>query len=325
MKDQIRIGIIGVGRWGINYLRTFNELENCSVRWICATKEATLKDALAKVKIKSKIEATADYIKILEDKDVDAVAIASNGSTHYKFAKEALQSSKHVLVEKPLAFHSKDVKELIKISRKKNKKLMVGHLHLFNPAIQKIKEDMKSGLFGNISYIYSFGSGNGPVRQDMSALWDFFPHDVSILLYLLEKMPLTVSANGAAYIRKGIEDIVTMNLKFPKNIFAIATGSWMYPLKKRDLVIVSDKLYAVFDDYAAADKLKYFVIKDNKYVIPKLNNLRPLTEQLKHFVNCIVNDKTPLTDGYEGLKVVSILEAAQKSLNSNGAVVGIKV
>jgi len=323
MNKPLNIGIIGIGRFGINYLRTFNELQNAQVKWICATKEATLNKASTEVKSDSNTKKTLNYKDILNDKDVDAVAIVTPGSTHYSLAKEALQSDKHVIVEKPLAFHSEDAKELIKISGEKNKILMVSHLHRFNPGIQKIKEDIEAGLFGKIRCIHSLGAGNGPVRSDMSALWDFFPHDISILTYLLGEYPLSVSTNGTSYIKQGLADVVTMDIKFSKNIFATAFGSWLYPLKRRDLVVIGEKLYATFDDYSKTEKLKYYA-KDNKYAAQKINDTKPLTNQLQHFLDCMANNKTPLTGGNEE-KAVSVLEAAQKSLENDGVAVEIEM
>ena len=318
--NGLNLGIIGVRRWGTNYLRTFNALETNQVKWICATKKNTLEEVLAKVKLNYSIKTTTNYRDILEDSEIDAVAITSSGSTHYKLAKETLLANKHVIVEKPLAFHSKDVKELIRISKKMEKIIMVGHLHIFNPGIKKLKLDIDKGLFGKINFIHLSHLGNGPIRNDMGAIWDFFPHTISILLHLLEKYPLSVSVNGASYIKNGIEDVVTMDIMFPKKIFATAIASWLYPLKKMEITVVGEKLYATFDDYAKEEKLKYY-LKDNGYTSPTISDAKPLTNQLEHFLNCIKNDKTPLTDGYEGLKVVKVLEAAQKSLEKNGLMV----
>ena len=334
MNKPLKIGIIGLGRFGRCYFKTFNQLDSASVVWVCSAEENDIKEALETVNNKSDIKTTVNYKDILNDKEVDAVAIITPGSTHYSLTKEALKSDKHVIVEKPLAFNSKNAEELIVISDKKRKVLMAGHLHLFNPGIIKLKADIKSGLFGKINYIHSFGAGNGPIRLDMSALWDYFPHDVSILLYLLDECPLSLSVNGASYINKGMEDLVTMDIKFPRNIFATAIGTWLYPLKKRELVVVGEKLYAVFDDYAAKDKLRYYdmgngdaqgkaAMGDNDYRAVDIEDTKPLTVQLKHFLDCIQNNKDPLTSGKEALEVVKVLEYAEKSLKNNGLVVEV--
>ena len=319
MSKPLTIGIIGVGRWGLNYFKTLNELSNANVKWICATKESTLKEALSKVKSQNNVKSTTNYNKILKDKEVDAVAIASSGSTHYEISKATLKNNKHVIVEKPVAFSSTDAKELIKLSKERKKIFMAGHLHLYNPAIRKIKQDIDSGLFGKINYFSLVHFGNGPVRKDIGVIWDFFPHSVSIFLYLLGKSPLKVSVNGASYLQKGIEDIAVMDMHFADKIFATSAASWLYPLKKMKLTIIGEKLYGVFDDYAAEEKLRYYDRNDKGYYAPEFKDAKPLTEQLKHFLDCIENNKIPLTDGEEALKVTKVLEAAQKSMNNDGA------
>lgn len=322
---MINVGIIGVGRWGLNYLKTFNEFKNSKAKWISSRREDALKSALLKAGTKINIKATTDYNDILRDKEVSAVIIATPGSTHYKISKEALLSNKHILTEKPVAFSSKEVEELIALSNKRKKIFMAGHLHLYNPPIQKLREDIKAGSFGEINYIHSIGTGNGPVRNDMNVLWDVLPHDISVLLYLLDELPLSVSVNGASYIKEGIEDIVTMDLVFPKNVFATAMASWLHPLKQRNLVIASERLFATFCDYAENERLKYYPrgINKKRHTAPKIEIAKPLTLQLKHFLDCIENNKSPLTDGNEALKVTKVLESAQKSLDCNGKTIKI--
>ena len=326
----MNFGIIGVGRFGTNYLKTLNELQ-VHVKWICSTKLETMNEALSKVNLKSEVKKTINYREILKDKGLDAVIIATPGSTHYKIAKDALVAGKHVLVEKPFCLSSKEAEDLLKLSKKKNKILIAGHLHLFNPGIQKIREDIKSGLFGRVNFISIFHSGNGPVRADISALWDFFPHSVSVLLYLLEENPVELGVIGASFIKKGNEDLVTMSINFPSNIFAVSTGTWLYPLKKFEIVVVGENLYAVFDDYAKIGKLRYFdsrpkmingkIIIDGKgYRSVQIEDSRPLTEQMKFFINCIKNNKIPKENIKNAVKITKILELAQKSLKTNSRV-----
>jgi len=326
MNKKINIGIIGVGRFGINYLRTFDELD-ANVLWACSKSHETIDKVKDEMELSGTIRSTTNYKDILEDKNVDAVAIVTPGSTHFSMAKEALLSDKHVIVEKPLAFSYKDAQELINILREKKKVLMVSYIHLFNPGIQRIKKDIRSGLFGKINYVQYSHFGNGPVRKDMNALWDFFPHIASILLYFFEEMPLNVNASGAYYLQKGIEDIAIMELNFPKDIFAAAIGSWLYPFKKMELVVAGEKLFAVFDDYAKDEKLKYYdnvprvideeiIVEDKGYRAIDIEDKKPLTEQLKHFLDCVQNNKEP--NGMDkALDVVRILECAQKSIQKN--------
>lgn len=309
----VQLGIIGAGRWGTNYLRTLDGLKGVTVRWFCATRESSLKKCVEKAKPTAVPKFSTDYHDVLADSAVNAVAVVTPGSTLYALAKEALLAGKHVLVEKPVAFHVSEVKELVKLSKEKNLILMAGYIHRFNPAILKLKQDIATGKFGKIQYIQSFGSGNGPVRTDMSALWDYCPHDVSILLYLLDEMPRSVSASGTAYLKPGIEDVVTMQLTFPSGIFATVFGSWLHPLKQRGLVVVGEKLSATFDDYAE-QKLRYS--GPDGVTTPKLDSAMPLTEELKHFIGCIRGHKQPITSGEAALDVVRVLESAQQSIRT---------
>lgn len=331
----MNIGIIGAGRYGYNYIKEFNSMDNANISWICSRSEDTLNKAKNELPGLDAAKATTNYEDILEDKDVGAVAIVTPGSTHYKLVKEALLAEKHVIVEKPLAFSYKDAKELVDLSGKQKKALMAGHLHLYNPGIRKLKEDIGSGLLGKINYFQFIHTGNGPIRRDMNALWDFFPHTVSILLYILGQMPFGVNASGRAYLQKDVEDIATMNLAFSDNVFATALCSWLYPLKKMQLVAVGEKKCAIFDDYSQNSKLKYYdsrqnivngkAIGDGKdYTAAKISGARPLKEQLKHFLDCIENDEMPLTGGDEALQVVKVLEHAQKSMEKDGAMVEIR-
>jgi len=326
---MINVGVIGVGRWGMNYLRALRSAKNASVRWICSSTKETLKKAIAETKLKAR--STTSYKEILNDREVDAVIIATSASTHYGIAKDSLLSGKHALVEKPVCLNSKDAADLLKISNKKNKILMAGHLHLFNPGIQRIKSDMKAGLFGRINYISITHTGNGPVRNDMSALWDFFPHSVSILLHFLEENPIEISASGASFLNKGIEDIATMNLKFQGNIFAESMCSWLSPLKRMEVIVAGEKLYAVFDDYAIENKLLYCrnrpkmkngkaVTEDNGCEAVKITEAKPLAEQVKHFLYCIENKKIPINDGNAALKVTKIIECAEESMKKGSAI-----
>ncbi len=315
----MKTAVIGAGRWGTNYLRTLAEI-GAEVKWICARSEETLKKAASAAGANAK--ATTRYEDALKDREIDAVAIATPGSTHYRIAKDALKAGKHVIVEKPLALNSKEAQELADLARKEGRILMVGHLHRFNPAIRQIKKDIEAGTFGKISHINSVGAGNGPVRSDMSALWDFGPHDVTIAAYLLGKYPKEVSANGASFLKKGIEDVVTMDMRFG-DAFATAFGSWRYPIKRRELVVVGEKAFAAYDDYEK--KLIYIDARSGKSRETRFPDEKPLTEQLRHFAACVEGKKKPASDGTEGVKVVKVLEAAEKSMKAGGKPVKVRV
>jgi predicted dehydrogenase len=328
------IGIIGVGRWGANYLRTLLNQKNAKVKWICSGTQSTINKAIKKVNPNYSIKTTTNYKDILKDKEVDAVIIATPGSTHYKITKESLLSNKHVLVEKPFCMNSKHAEELAKISKKQKKILMVGHLHLFNPGIQKLSEDIKRGKFGKLNYIDLTHTGNGPIRSDMSALWDFLPHTVSILLYLTNDYPKEVSVIGKSFIKKGIEDIIVMNLKFSGNLFVTSLGSWLNPLKKMEVIVAGEQLYATFDDCAKVNKLKYHdnrpkvvngkaIIDDKGIFLVKFKDKKPLNEQVKYFLSGIEKGSIKINNPIHSIKITKVLEAAQISLKRGGALVKI--
>src|SRR3989338_11059870 len=282
---RICIGIIGIGRFGINYLRAFNKLDGAQVSWICSRNKNNLDKIRNEMHLSAK--ATVDYKDILMDKDVDAVAIVTPAATHYKIAKEALLAGKHVIVEKPVTTSSKECGELIRISKRKNKVFMAAHIHRYNPGIQKLKEDIDSGKFGKINFIHYTHLGNGPVRTDINVLWDFFPHTLSICNYLFGEIPVSVSANGACFLQEKIEDIVAVNLRYKNGAYVTATGSWLYPFKRMDLVVSGEKLFAAFDEHAKKEKLKYYdnvpkmkdgkpTIKDKSYISPNIDETKPL-------------------------------------------------
>ena len=329
MGSVTRLGIIGIGRCGTYYLRTFNELKNADVRWIAATRESTMDDALRIIQPDNVPRKTTDYQKILQDPEVDAVAIATPGSTHFKLVKDALLAGKHVLVEKPLAFSSHEATQLANLANQQKKTLMVGHLHLHNPPIQRLREDIQKGMFGKIQYIRSLGAGSGPIRTDMSAVWDFFPHDVSIALYLLDKFPASVCAHGSSYTQEGVEDIATLSMFFDDSTFVTSTCTWLDPLKKREVIVVGEKLSAVFDDYSSPDKLKYIkhfpstdarkgLQQETDVHIPFVQKALPLTEELKHFLECVETGAVPLTNGENAVQVTRVLEAAHESIKRGG-------
>lgn len=328
----MKTAIIGCGYWGPNYVRIFNEIDDSNLLYIADVDHKKL----AKVVKNSDIKITKNYEKILEDDEVEAVVISTPSSTHYKIAKDCILKDKHVLVEKPLTLSSKESKELIELAESRKKLLMVGHTFIFNPAVQKLKEYIKNGTLGEIHYLSFVRTGLGPVRKDVNAMWDLAPHDISILNYLLESTPSKVSARGEWYIQQGIEDVVFLNLKFENKILANIHASWLNPQKVRQVTVVGSKKMAVFDDVSQTEKLVLFdkgVQKEYTYasygefqlklrsgdiLIPDIKMTEPLKNECIHFIECIKNNKKPITDGRSGLEVVRILEMAQESLKNAG-------
>lgn len=334
----MKIGLIGLGYWGPNYLRVFSEIKSAEVAVCCD------KDSSKLMNVKKSyphIRCKTDYLDVIKDEKIDAICISTPASSHYEIAKKALTSSKHVLVEKPFVLSSKQGVELIELAKDKERVLMVGHVYLFHPAVEKVKEILASGDLGNVYYTHSTRTGLGPIREDVNAAWDLAPHDLSILLYLFDRLPEEVSMWGAAFLRNNIEDVAVINMKFPHNLTSYIHVSWLDPYKTRKLTIVGDKKMLVFDDTSPLEKIKIFdrgvdrIKTDSSYgeflttlrfgdiYCPWIDTTEPLKNQCNHFIECIQNGKEPKTSGENSLIVIKILEAAEKSLRSGGKAVRI--
>ncbi|HNV23433.1 MAG TPA: Gfo/Idh/MocA family oxidoreductase, partial [Candidatus Omnitrophota bacterium] len=250
---MINIGIIGCGYWGPNLLRNFTGLLDCSVKIVIDIDYARRNY----VKEKYPQIATSSQDKDLFSDEIDAVVIATPAQTHYSLAREALENKKHVLVEKPLAMSVKEARELIHLAKKNKLILMVGHTFEYNKAVQELKRQIKKDIIGTPYYLYSQRLNFGIVRRDINALWNLAPHDISIFIYLLEAMPISVSSCGYDFIQKGIEDVVFMSLEFPGHIAAHIHVSWLDPSKVRKMTIVGSKKMMIYDDMAN-EKIKIF-------------------------------------------------------------------
>jgi len=343
---MIKLGIIGCGYWGPNLVRNFNSINGVEIAY-CADLD---ENRLSHVKsLYQKIEITRDYNSILEDEEVEAVVIATPVETHYKIASDALKANKHVLIEKPITNNSKDAIELIRLAEKNKEILMVDHTFEYSAPVRKIKEILKSNELGKILTIDMIRVNLGLFQEKINVIWDLAPHDVSMLLYYLEETPLTASAIGQSYIRDGIEDDARITLEFKDKIVANMHVSWLDPCKTRRTTIVGNKKMLVFDDVAQDEKIKIYdkgvtIQKNNipkqpyydtyeQWVLtyrtgdvyaPKIENKEPLSVMAAHFIDCIKNSKKPLTDGYSGLRVVKVIEAAQKSLKNDGIKVDVE-
>lgn len=337
---MVNIGIIGCGYWGPNLLRNFNSLSNCRVKMVAELDDSRLLYLNQKF---PSVKTTQNY-KDLFSNEIDAVVLATPPTTHYAMAKEVLSHKKHVLVEKPLAMNTADGQELIDLAEKNKCTLMVGHTFEFNAAVRTMKKYVQSGEVGKPYYIYSQRLNLGIIRRDVNALWNLAPHDISILLYLFEKMPVSVSARGYAFIQDKIEDLVFITLQFPDGLVGHVHVSWLDPNKVRRMTLVGSKKMVVYDDTSDA-KIKIYekgITKENineslgryddfgefqlmkfagNVVFPKIDFIEPLSIECANFVDAITNKVKPLTDGENGLRVVRILEAAQKSLERNGQIV----
>ena len=326
---MINVAVVGSGYWGKNLVRNFDELG--ALHTICDNNPATLKTFHEKYPDK---QFQTSFETILENPAIDAVVIATPAETHFELAKMALLTGKHTFVEKPLALVGGEAEELHRIARDRNLKLMVGHILLYHPAIIKLKEIVDSGELGKINYIYSNRLNLGKFRIEENILWSFAPHDISVILHLLEEMPIQVMAQGGNYLNKDIADVTMSVLSFKSGVKGHIFVSWLHPDKEQKLVVVGDKKMAVFDDTVPKAKLQIHdkgVEWVNRRPVPRKNDAQivliepnePLKAECAHFLECIESDRTPKSDGKNGIRVLKILNACQESLERQGAVISL--
>jgi len=329
-KKDLNIAVVGLGYWGPNLLRVFYNLKGVKVAKIFDKSRKNLN----KYSKQYNIPGVSDYKKILKDGSIDAVVIATPMETHYELAKNALMAGKSVFVEKPMTLSYKEAVELNLLAKKHKKILMVGHLLEYHPALIKAKEYIDQGKAGKVFYIYSTRVNLGKIRRTENALWSLAPHDISAVLFLLKKhRPIEVSAYGADYLQKGIEDVVFVNIKFSNNVMVSIHVSWLDPHKIRKITIIGSEQMIVFDDMEPKNKIKIFKgknrVKFSNYAdflrlqygtvtVPSIKMEEPLIKECSHFIHCLKTGKTPISDGKDGMQVTGILEAAQKSLKSGG-------
>jgi len=323
------ISVIGTGYWGKNLVRNFNELG--VLHTICDSNPSTLSSFQKQYPI---VEVQCSFQKVLQNPDIDAVVIATPAETHFKMAKMALLANKHVFVEKPLALFVNEAEELHQLALTQGLKLMIGHILLYHPAIIKLKEIVNSGELGKINYIYSNRLNLGKIRSEENILWSFAPHDISAMLFLLDEMPFQVIAQGGNYLNQDITDVTMTMLSFKSGVKGHIFVSWLHPDKEQKLIIVGDKKMALFDDTLTEGKLQIHdkgvdwinrqpVPRKNGITLVPLDNSEPLKAECEHFLSCIATDTTPKTDGDNGVKVLTVLNACQDSLKLHGTAVDL--
>lgn len=321
----LKVGVIGCGYWGPNIVRNFEALKDCKVEMVADLSPENLEKIK---KFHSRVKTTQNYRDILKDPEITAVAIITQAASHYGFVKESLEAGKHVFVEKPMTINAWQGKDLVLLAEKKKRILMVGHVFEYNPAVNKIKEILKRGDLGKILFIYSKRVSLGPVRSDVSCLWDFAFHDISIITYLLGKNPTGVWAWGKAFLKKGPEDLGFINLEFSNNVSCHIEVSWLYPVKERGMTIIGEKKMLVYNDLDKAKPISIYDYNIKTWKIlnisyPKVEVEESLYLECRHFIDCLKRNKIPLTDGKRGVKVVEILEAVQKSLDLGGEKINV--
>ncbi len=274
------------------------------------------------------VEFTDSYNNLLKDFSIKAMVIATPAVYHYRMTREALLSKKHVFVEKPLALNVEQGEELVALAEKEGLVLMVGHILRYHPAVKKLKELVSTGEIGKIQYIYSNRLNIGKIRSEENILWSFAPHDISVILFILNEFPEAIYATGGSYLQKQILDVTLTTMDFKSGVKAHVFVSWLHPFKEQKLVVVGDEKMAVFDDVSTEKLFLYphrikwveripVACKAEAEVVP-ISMEEPLRAECKHFLECIENNQIPETDGNEGLRVLQILQASQESLSSDG-------
>lgn len=336
MKKSIKLGLIGCGYWGPNLIRNFRSLPNCNLKMICDLDIQRLKHLTS---LYPEIEGATDYKRALNGAGVDAVVVSTPVRLHYKMAKESLQAGKHTFIEKPMAMCVEECEELISLAEKNGLVLMVGHTFLYSAHVRRIKEIINKGDIGEIQYVTSRRLNLGLYQTDINVAWDLAPHDLSIILYIMEELPISVNCQGTANITPGIEDVVNISLTFPKSRFATIQNSWLDPRKVREMTIVGTKRMIVYDDVEPLEKIKiydarvetpphYDTFAEFQYAyhygdmyVPHVRHEEPLKVECQHFLDCIADGATPLTNGRNGLELVRILEASSASMRQGGVAV----
>ena len=337
-KSMINVAIVGFGYWGPNLVRNFSSISGVRVGKVVDLRPERLEVVKSNYPT---TEVSTDIDSLWSDASIDAVVIATPVFTHFPIAKKALLAGKHVLLEKPMTDTVDHAKELIDLSLKVGKVLMVDHTFLYTPAVQKMKALIESGDIGKVKYFDSTRINLGLIQQDVNVLWDLAPHDISILDYLVGDVPHSVNATGVSHIHNGIENIAYLTVNYESNILAHFNCSWSSPVKIRMMLVGGDKKMIVFNDMEPTEKIRLYdtnhsvssdeekrrVLVDYRVgdvFIPKLGNAEALGGMAKDFVSAIVNGTTPIASWKSGLNTIKILEASQKSIKSGGAEVKIQ-
>lgn len=324
MSKTPRIALLGCGHWGKNLARNFYELGVLAM--VCDPAEAgqtAAKEAAPGVMV------SADFDNALQSAALDAVAIATPAETHFELAATALKAGKDVFVEKPLALHASEGEELSRLATEHGHILMVGHLLEFHPAVLRLRELIQAGELGNLNYIYSNRLNFGRVRTGENVLLSFAPHDVAVILRLLDEMPTEVTCVGGSYLTSGLVDVTVSTLLFQSSRRAHIFVSWLNPFKEQKLVVMGEQRIAVFNDVEPEHKLMLFnqrvdlegqqpVLQCDGQEHVDVSEEEPLRRECKHFVECIQTRQAPLTDAKSGVRVLRVLEACQESMEQNG-------
>ena len=323
--EPVRVGIVGLGYWGPNLARNIDGLEGAELVWCCDGRPE-VRERLAAAHRNARF--TGDLNDLLADDTLDAIVVATPVPTHADLAVRVLEAGKHCFVEKPLALSVADAERALAAARDSDHVLMVGHLLQYHPGVRKLKEIAESGELGDIHYIYSNRLNLGQLRADENALWSLGAHDISVILHLAGEEPYEMTARGESYMRDGVEDVVFAFLRFPSGLAAHLHLSWLDPHKERRFTVVGSQRMATFDDMdlerkvtiydkgfdQKADSYGEYITRAGDIWSPRISNAEPLRLEIAHFVECARENRTPISDGESGLRVVRVLERLQEEL-----------
>lgn len=330
--SRVRVAVVGAGYWGPNLVRVMADLSEAELVFVCDADEGSL----AKIRESFPgVPLSRDPAEVFESPRVDAVVLATNPHTHYDLGTRALAAGKHLYVEKPLALTVEHGEALVAKAEAAGRTLMVGHLMRYHPAVHLLQRYVDSGELGEVLYVYATRVNLGKLRREENALWSLAPHDISVILHLLGSFPRRVRALGVDYVRGGVEDVVFLTMEFPNKVLAQVHVSWLDPHKVRQLTVVGKKKMAVLDDMEATEKIRIYdkgvdftpsyrgygeslTLRVGDILVPRVEMTEPLHIECAHFVECVAKGQRPWTDGHEGLRVLRVLDAAQRSLESQG-------
>ena len=332
--NMLRVGVIGYGYWGPNIVRNLHGQKNAQVTMVCDQNTAALGRAR---KAYPGLEMVSDPLEIVCSPHVDAVAVVTPVCAHYDLARLALEHGKHVFIEKPFTATSEQAEELIELAARKKLTIMVDHTFLFTGAVRKIRELTESGVLGDLYYYDSLRVNLGLFQHDVSVIWDLAPHDLSIMDHIIKAKPEAIVATGENHLN-GVEDVAFMTIYFPKKVIAHINVNWLSPVKIRTTLIGGEKKMVVWNDLVADEKVRVYdrgvqlnsgdgirdllvSYRSGDMLAPQLEQVEALHVELEYFADCVINNKVPFNDGHAGLRVVKMLEAAEKSIRQKGELV----
>ena len=332
------VAVVGCGYWGPNLIRNFSSLSECHVKKICDMDSGRLEHMR---RLYPGLETTEDIDDVVHDAEIDAVVIATPVRFHFEMGKKCLEAGKHTFIEKPMAMSVAESSILNELAEKQQLTLMVGHTFIYSSPVRKIREIIRSGDLGDILYISSRRLNLGLFQKDINVAWDLAPHDISIILYTLGEIPISVNCQGKAHFTKGVEDVTNITLNLSNGGFSTIQSSWLDPNKVREMTFVGSRKMLVYDDLEPIEKIKvydkrveipphYDTFAEFHYAYhygdmysPYLKQSEPLKVECKHFLDCIKTGEKSDSSGTEGLQVVQILEASSKSLKNGGSEIQI--